>query len=95
MSGEALLKALRAQEDLAGLPILFVTASARQGDIQTLSGYGRRWRHHQTFDPPSLAARCGTIIGASKGTLARQRNRRQPAAGRRRHVDLARIAAMR
>ena len=56
MSGEALLKALRAREDMAGLPILFVTASARQGDIQTYLAMGADGVITKPFDPLSLAA---------------------------------------
>jgi two-component system, OmpR family, response regulator len=55
MSGKQLLDRLRAQPEFATLPIVFVTASARQSDIEHYLNQGADGVIIKPFDPLSLA----------------------------------------
>lgn len=61
MSGQELLAHLRAMPELADLPIVFITASARQADIDRYLNEGADDVITKPFDPLSLAARVREI----------------------------------
>jgi CheY-like chemotaxis protein len=56
MSGIDLLKALRAREDTAAVPILFVTASARSTEVKRYTDAGAIGVISKPFDPVTLAS---------------------------------------
>lgn len=61
MSGQDLLARLRAMPELADLPVVFITASARQADIDRYLNEGADDVITKPFDPLSLAARVREI----------------------------------
>ncbi|MBW8910863.1 MAG: response regulator [Sphingomonas sp.] len=55
MTGPELLAALRKDPDMAGLPVIFVTARARQQDIADYIALGAKGVITKPFDPIRLA----------------------------------------
>lgn len=55
MSGQEVLAALRAMPEYAGLPIVFITASARQTDVERYLKEGADGVIVKPFDPLALA----------------------------------------
>ena len=63
MDGPATLKALRADERTAAIPILFLTANTRPADVQRLRALGANGVLAKPFDPLALGAQVAREMG--------------------------------
>lgn len=69
MSGKDLLNSLRANGEFADLPILYVTASARQADVERYLAEGADGVITKPFDPLALAG----MVREHHGRITRSR----------------------
>ena len=63
MDGPALLTEIRARPDIAVLPVIFMTARARQSDIDAYRALGASGVIIKPFDPIELAKQVRALIG--------------------------------
>jgi CheY-like chemotaxis protein len=61
--GPATLAALRGLPATAGIPVVFLTAKARQSDREALTALGAAAVITKPFDPMGLAAELGALLG--------------------------------
>ena len=64
MDGAATFRALRADVDTAGIPVVFLTAKAMASEVQRLKDLGARGVILKPFDPMTLADEIRAILRA-------------------------------
>ena len=64
MDGAATFRALRAVEETAHIPVVFLTAKAMASEVQRLKDLGARGVILKPFDPMTLADEIRAILGA-------------------------------
>lgn len=67
MTGTELMAALRARTDAAGIPVVFITASARTSEIERLSSLGAIGVISKPFDVLSLPSQVRSLYDAARG----------------------------
>jgi two-component system OmpR family response regulator len=71
MDGLALLERLHAQPSTAQVPVIFMTAQARQGDIATYLDRGAIGVITKPFDPINLGSQVRTLLDRAPGANSR------------------------
>jgi two-component system, OmpR family, response regulator len=64
MSGPEVLATMRERDDLAGVPVIFMTARARKADVDSYRDLGAIGVIVKPFDPLRLAGDVRALIGA-------------------------------